>query len=126
MWLGIPYDYLEGLSVRQQRILVKARVTELIKRKNEEIRKVSRSPTKPIDTQTNTRLFIKQLSKAKPYRIQVGGDPLRAQSVIDKALQFNSKPSTGIESEFADLSTTIGKNSEGDTDSPTLKGRGIG
>jgi len=50
MWLGIPYDYIEGLSVRQQRILVKARVTELIKRKNEEIRKVSRSPTKPIDT----------------------------------------------------------------------------
>ena len=40
---------------------------------------------------------------------------MRAQSVIDKALQFNSKPSTGIESEFADLSTTIGKNSEGDT-----------
>ncbi len=51
---------------------------------------------------------------------------MRAQSVIDKALQFNSKPSTGIESEFADLSTTIGKTSEGDNDSPTLKGRGIG
>jgi hypothetical protein len=45
--------------------------------------------------------------------------------MIDKALHFSSKPSTGIDSEFADLSTTIGKTSEGENDSPTMKGNGL-
>ena len=57
-WLGIPYDLLDEMSVREQRIIVKRRVAEI--RQQEALRRItSRSPTKPIDTYTNTRLYMK-------------------------------------------------------------------
>lgn len=31
-WLGIPFDFLDGLSVREQRIVVKQRVTEIMRK----------------------------------------------------------------------------------------------
>ena len=61
-WLGIPYDVLDDLSVREQRVIVKRRVAEI--RQIEALRRMqSRSPTKPIDTETNTRLYLKQMDK---------------------------------------------------------------
>lgn len=57
-WLGIPYDLLDDMSVREQRIIVKRRVAEI--RQQEALQRLtSRSPTKPIDTYTNTRLYMK-------------------------------------------------------------------
>ena len=61
-WLGIPYEVLDDLSVREQRVIVKRRVAEI--RQQEALRRMtSRSPTKPIDTETNTRLYLKQMDK---------------------------------------------------------------
>ena len=54
---GIPYEMLDEMSVREQRILIKKRVAEV--RKLQALRISSKSPTKPIDTSTNKRLFIK-------------------------------------------------------------------
>ena len=63
--LGIPYELLDDLSVREQRIIVKRRITELREMENFKIRSMTKSPTKPIDTQTNTRLYMKQLDRRK-------------------------------------------------------------
>lgn len=61
--LGIPYEFLDGLSVREQRVIVKRRITELREIENSKIRSMVKSPTKPIDTSTNTRLYWKQMDK---------------------------------------------------------------
>ena len=55
--LGLPYEMLDEMSVREQRIIVKKRVAEI--RKLQQLRISSRSPTKPIDTSTNKRLFMR-------------------------------------------------------------------
>lgn len=46
--------------------------------------------------------------------------------MIETAAKIKSKPSTGIISEFADQSTTVGKTSDADNDSPSLKGKQAG
>ena len=52
-WLGIPYEMLEDMSVREQRVIVKQRVAEL--RQIEAHRRLTaKAPTKPIDTYVNT------------------------------------------------------------------------
>ena len=57
-WLGVPYDALEDMSIREQRIIVKKRVAE-IRQQEAYKRLTSRSPTKPIDTYVNTKLYLK-------------------------------------------------------------------
>ena len=49
---------LDEMSVREQRIIIKKRVAEI--RQMQKMRIAMRSPTKPIDTSTNKRLFVKQ------------------------------------------------------------------
>ena len=61
--LGIPYDMLEDLSVREQRAIIKKRIAEIRQAENYKIRSYTKSPTTPIDTKTNTRLYRKQLSR---------------------------------------------------------------
>jgi hypothetical protein len=57
--LGIPYELLDDLSVREQRVIVKRRIEEMRQVENYKIRTMSKSPTKAIDTATNTKLFLK-------------------------------------------------------------------
>ena len=57
--MGIPYELLDDLSVREQRVIVKRRIAELREIENFKIRSMSKSPTKPIDTNTNTRLYLR-------------------------------------------------------------------
>ena len=64
-WMGIPYEMLEGMSVRNQRVIVKQRVSELIKKINSRNRAGQKSPTKPIETHVNTRLFLSQLNETQ-------------------------------------------------------------
>ena len=59
--LGIPYEMLDEMSVREQRLVVKKRIAEMQKIENFKIRSQSKSPTKPINTTTNTKLFLKKL-----------------------------------------------------------------
>lgn len=61
--LGIPYELLDDLSVREQRVIVKKRIAELREIENFKIRSQTKSPTKPIDTSTNTRLYLRQMDK---------------------------------------------------------------
>ena len=61
--LGIPYELLDDLSVREQRVIVKRRIAELREIENFKTRSMTKSPTKPIDTSTNTRLFLRMLDK---------------------------------------------------------------
>ena len=61
--LGIPYELLDDLSVREQRVIVKRRIAELREIENFKIRSMTKSPTKPIDTSTNTRLFLRMLDR---------------------------------------------------------------
>jgi hypothetical protein len=56
--LGLPFEMLDEMSVREQRIIIKKRVAEI--RQMQKMRIAMRSPTKPIDTSTNKRLFVKQ------------------------------------------------------------------
>lgn len=119
-WLGIPYDFLEGLSIRHQRSIVKQRITEILKSKNQAVRTSKKSPTRPVDTYMNTRNYLKQMERNSPNQ---GMNLRRAQTTMEQNLK--PKPSvTG--SEFAEMSTTVGKPSEMDHDSPTLKGRNGG
>ena len=60
--LGIPYELLDDLSVREQRVIVKSRIQELRQIENYKIRSMTKSPARPIDTETNTRLFLKQMN----------------------------------------------------------------
>ena len=57
--LCIPYEMLDDLSVREQRVIVKRRINELRMLENFKIKSQTKSPTKPIDTEENTRLYIK-------------------------------------------------------------------
>lgn len=61
--LGLPYDLLNDLSVREQRVIVKRRIEELRRIENQKIRSMTKSPTKPIDTPTNTRLYLRSLDR---------------------------------------------------------------
>lgn len=61
--LGIPYEALDDLSVREQRVIVKKRIAEMREIENFKIRSMTKSPTKPIDTSTNTRLYLRQMDK---------------------------------------------------------------
>ena len=45
-------------------MIVKRRIEELRQLENYKIRSMSKSPTKPIDTNTNTKLFLKQLERS--------------------------------------------------------------
>lgn len=97
--------------------MVKNRVTDLIKQENETIRKSNKSPTKPIDTYTNTRLFIKQIERNNNSNTIT--DIRRAHSTIPVEISYPlTKQNTTQDSEFADQSTTVGQTS---CDSPTLK-----
>ena len=58
--LGLPYELLDDMSVREQRVVVKKRIAELRQIENAKIRSMTKSPTRPIDTTTNTRLYLKQ------------------------------------------------------------------
>ena len=58
--LGIPYEMLDDLSVREQRVIVKRRIAEMRLVENFKIKSMTKSPTKPIDTNTNTRLYLRQ------------------------------------------------------------------
>ena len=57
--LGIPYEMLDDLSVREQRVIVKRRIAEMRMLENFKIKSMTKSPTKPIDTNTNTRLYLR-------------------------------------------------------------------
>jgi hypothetical protein len=88
-----------------------------LKQENATIRNSFKSPTKPIDTYTNTRLFIKQIERN--HNNNPLADIRRAHSTIPVENSHSlMKPSTTHESEFADQSTTVGQTSCG---SPTLK-----
>lgn len=124
-WLGIPYDFLEGLSIRHQRSIVKQRITEILKSKNQAIRTSKKSPTRPIDTYTNTRNFLKQMERNSPNQgMNQGTNSRRAQTTMEQNLLKPKPSATG--SEFAEMSTTVGKPSEMDHESPFLKGRNGG
>lgn len=51
--------------MREQRIIVKRRIQELRQIENFRIRSMTKSPTKPIDTNTNTKLYLKQIGRNK-------------------------------------------------------------
>ena len=57
--LGIPYELLDDLSVREQRAIVKRRLNELRMLENFKIKSMTKTVTKPINTEENTRLYIK-------------------------------------------------------------------
>jgi len=61
--LGLPYELLEDMSVREQRVIVKMRIQELRQIENYKIRSMTKSPTKPIDTSVNTKLFLRQMGR---------------------------------------------------------------
>ena len=63
--LGLPSKMLDELSVRQQRLIVKKRVQELRKLQAHYIRSNTKSPTIPIDTSTNRRLYEKQQQRLR-------------------------------------------------------------
>ena len=60
--LELPYELLEDLSVREQRVIVKRRLAEQREVENYKIRSMTKTPTKPIDTTTNTRLYMRQVA----------------------------------------------------------------
>ena len=55
----MPYELLEDLSVREQRVIVLRRLAELKELEIMERREKKKSPTKPIDTSTNYRLYLR-------------------------------------------------------------------
>lgn len=61
--LGLPFELLDDLSVREQRVIVKRRIQELREIENFKIRTLTKSPTKPIDTNTNTKLYLRQMGR---------------------------------------------------------------
>ena len=61
--LGLPFEILDDMSVREQRFIIKKRVAEV--RQMQAYRISHRITTKPIDTSTNKRLFIKQQEKLR-------------------------------------------------------------
>jgi hypothetical protein len=67
--LGIPYELLDDMSVREQRVLVKMRIQELRQIENFKIRSMTKSPTRPIDTNTNTKLYMRQLIRNQPVSL---------------------------------------------------------
>jgi hypothetical protein len=72
-----------------------------MKQENETIRKSNKSPTKPIDTYTNTRLFIKQIERNKNNNHLT--DIRRAHSTIPVEISHPlTKQNTNQDSEFAD------------------------
>ena len=58
--MGLPYEQLSELSVREQRVIVKRRIMEMRMAENEKIRANSKSPTVALDTKTNTRMFMQK------------------------------------------------------------------
>ena len=59
------------MSIREQREVIKQRVIEV--RKLQDIKRQSRSPTRPVDTSTNKRLFIKQQERMRNLSMMTGG-----------------------------------------------------
>ena len=119
--LGIPYELLDDLSVREQRVIVKRRIQELREIENYKIRSMTKSPTKPIDTQTNTRLFLKQLDKRvlSPTDTQFGSSTLQTQFERRSRsnLPYSKKPGTTR----SDLSDVFGDVTTAATASPTFR-----
>jgi len=60
-WLGIPYETLENLSVRQQREIIKKRAREIFQEDRAQRRMYSMIHTKPIDTATNTKIHFRKI-----------------------------------------------------------------
>ena len=132
-WLGIPYEMLEDMSVREQRVIVKQRVSEL--RQIEAHRRlIGRAATKPIDTYVNTKLYIKQIdrrngispnSKEMPeihFNEMTPGTVRSRSNVTATSIPYAKKPwiTRDTQSDFGNESTTIGMNSE--IDSPLIRG----
>ena len=63
--MGLPYEQLSELSVREQRVIVKRRIMEMRMAENEKIRANSKSPTVALDTKTNTRMFMQKTQQAR-------------------------------------------------------------
>ena len=57
----MPYELLDDLSVREQRVIVLRRLAELKELEIMERKERKKSPTKPIDNSTNYRLYLRQL-----------------------------------------------------------------
>lgn len=120
--LGIPYDMLDDLSVREQRVIVKRRIQELREIENYKIRSCTKSPTKPIDTNTNTRLFLKKLDKKRTNNETLSaGLNSTLQTQFEKRsrsnLPYQKKPAT-TRSEMSDI---FGETTTAATASPTFR-----
>jgi len=117
--LGIPYEALDDLSVREQRVIVKRRIAELREIENNKFRSMTKSPTKPIDTSTNARLYLKQMDKRNnsPLEITVGSSQNQFEKRSRSNIPYSKKPCTTR----SDLSEVFGDVTTAATASPSLR-----
>ena len=118
--LGIPYELLDDLSVREQRVIVKKRIAELREIENFKIRSQTKSPTKPIDTSTNTRLYLRQMDKRANLPNETMGSSTM-QTQFEKRsrsnLPYSKKPGTTR----SDISEIFGDMTTAATASPSIR-----
>ena len=123
--LGLPYEMLDDLSVREQRVIVKRRIEEMRRIENYKIKSMTKSPTKPIDTPTNTRLYLRQMSRnnqqlAAAQTIQVQANSTM-QSQFERRSRSNLPYSKKPPTTRSDTSDLFGETTTAATASPTFR-----